>query len=90
MAKPTAVPLKPLIPQLPLANLKWHAVLTEFFQTAGLRETVRGLETDLLVLSRAQHERLPAALQKLGEEVGGFAFLLTTAENVRGAERGGL
>jgi len=44
-------------------------VLTDFFESVGLYETVRGFEADLLVLSRAQHERLPAALQTLGEQV---------------------
>jgi hypothetical protein len=48
---------------------KWYAVLSEFLQSVGLYETIRGFEADLLVLSRAQHERLPSALQTLGEEV---------------------
>ena len=70
MAKPTAItPLKhSLLPPPPISS-KWHVVLTGFLQSVGLQETLRGFEGDLLVLSRAQHERLPAALQKLGEEV---------------------
>lgn len=48
---------------------KWYAILTDFFHNVGLHETVRGFEADLLVLSRAQHEKLPAALQTLTEEV---------------------
>jgi hypothetical protein len=71
MVKPAMAPAssKDSIPVLPLSGIKWHTVLTEFFQAAGLQETVRGFEADLLVLSRAQHERLPSALQRLGEEV---------------------
>jgi hypothetical protein len=70
MAKPAAAtPLKQIIPPLQAPSTRWHSVLTEFFQSAGLYETIRGFEADLLVLSRAQHERLPAALQTLSEQV---------------------
>ena len=66
----TSTPLKLVSPSSTSSNLKWHAVLTDFFQRAGLLETIRGFEADLLVLSRAQHERLPVALQSLADEVG--------------------
>lgn len=81
MAKQTATtPLKPNIPPLPSPSTRWHTCLTEFFQNVGLYETIRGFEADLLVLSRAQHERLPRALQKLGEEVrGSYEDTLTTS-----------
>jgi hypothetical protein len=70
MSKPAIVtPLKPIIPSLQAPSTRWHSVLTDFFQSVGLYETVRGFEADLLVLSRAQHERLPVALQTLGEQV---------------------
>ena len=61
--------MKPLIPPLPAPSTRWHSVLGQFFQNVGLYETIRGFEADLLVLSRAQHERLPAALQTLSEQV---------------------
>lgn len=48
---------------------RWHAALLEFFGSVGLHETVRGFEADLLVLSRAQHNRLVPALTKLEEDV---------------------
>ena len=72
MAKQTpATPTKQIeSPEGP--TKKWYAALSEFFESAGLYETVRGFEADLLVLSRAQHERLPVALQTLGDEVGCF------------------
>ena len=70
MAKQTATtPLKPILPPITSSSARWHTSLTEFFQNVGLYETIRGFEADLLVLSRAQHERLPRAVQKLGEEV---------------------
>ena len=70
MAKPTSMTsLKPLMAPLPSPSTQWHSVLGQFFETVGLHETIRGFEADLLVLSRAQHERLPAALQTLGEQV---------------------
>jgi len=57
--------------QLPATTLtaKWYVVLNDFLQMAGLYETIRGFEADLLVLSRAQHEQLPKALKKLAEDV---------------------
>ena len=70
MAKQTTTtPLKPIIPPSPSSNTLWHSSLTDFYHSAGLHETIRGFEADLLVLSRAQHERLPRALQKLAEDV---------------------
>lgn len=77
MAKQTVTtPLKPILPPLSTSNTRWHTSLTEFFQNAGLYETIRGFEADLLVLSRAQHERLPSALAKLGEEVRDYVGCL--------------
>lgn len=70
MAKqPTTTPLKAIIPTLSSSNTRWHSSLTEFFQSICLHETIRGFEADLLVLSRAQHEKLPQALQQLAEDV---------------------
>jgi len=70
MAKQTQqLPAKPNPPPSPQNDKKWHAVLSAFFHNAGLLETIRGFEADLLVLSRAQHERLPAALKRLSEQV---------------------
>ena len=70
MAKQTTpTPTKPTIPPLPSSNTRWYSSLSEFFQSVGLHETIRGFEADLLVLSRAQHEKLPQALQKLAEDV---------------------
>ena len=69
MAKPTQPPTKPVPPLSPQNNRKWHVVLSAFLQTAGLQETIRGFEADLLVLSRAQHDRLQGALKQLSEEV---------------------
>lgn len=69
--------IKPVIQPLSASGVKWYAILTEFFQTAGLHETVRGFEADLLVLSRAQHERLPKALRRLAEEVSHTANLFS-------------
>lgn len=70
MAKQTTTaPLKSILPPSPASSTQWHTSFTEFFQTVGLFETIRGFEADLLVLSRAQHERLPQALQKLEEDV---------------------
>jgi len=64
-----STPLKIVLPPVPASSTKWHAILSEFFQSVGLLETFRGFEADLLVLSRAQHERLPSALSKLGDDV---------------------
>ena len=50
---------------------RWHAALLEFFSSVGLHETVQGFEEDLLVLSRAQHNRLVPALKKLEDDVFG-------------------
>lgn len=69
MAKQTQATAKPIPPASPQNDKKWHAVLSSFFQYAGLLETIRGFEADLLVLSRAQLERLPVALKQLSEEV---------------------
>ena len=71
MAKQTQPqPAKPVPPPpSPQNDKKWHAVLSSFFHNAGLLETLRGFEADLLVLSRAQHERLPVALKQLSAEV---------------------
>src|SRR5947207_12198344 len=72
MAKPTSkTPLKPVVTQASpeLSAGKWYGILGDFFRSVGLFETQRGFEADLLVLSRAQHERLPKALQTLSEEV---------------------
>ena len=83
MAKSAATTApKPVAPLSSSSNTKWHAVLTEFFQNVGLHETIRGFEADLLVLSRAQHERLPAALLKFGEEVARCNWRLTIVEVV--------
>jgi hypothetical protein len=67
MAKPTSIPV--MLEPTTVTAAKWHAILTEFFRSVGLFETLRGFEADLLVLSRAQHELLPRALQSLAEEV---------------------
>jgi hypothetical protein len=64
----SSTPLK-LVSPSSTSNPKWYTALTDFFQRAGLLETIRGFEADLLVLSRAQHERLPPALQSLIDEV---------------------
>jgi hypothetical protein len=65
-----SAPLKIILPPGIAPSTKWHAALSDFFQSVGLLETLRGFEADLLVLSRAQHEKLPQALSKLGDEVG--------------------
>jgi len=69
MAKQAAQTVIKPSQSLVASGAKWYAILTQFFQTAGLYETIRGFEADLLVLSRAQHERLPKALERLEEEV---------------------
>lgn len=70
MAKQSnSTPSKLVSPSSTASNLKWYTILTEFFHRAGLLETIRGFEADLLVLSRAQHERLPSAIQSLIDEV---------------------
>jgi hypothetical protein len=95
MAKQTQPALKPVLLPSSQNDKKWHAVLSAFFHNAGLLETIRGFEADLLVLSRAQHERLPVALKQLADEVGpGLWSLeglgLMVACPVRGTEGGGL
>ena len=70
MAKQASTTLsKAEISEASSSSLKWYAVFTDFFQSVNLYETIRGFEADLLVLSRAQHEKLSAALERLGEEV---------------------
>jgi hypothetical protein len=95
MAKQTQQPAKPVPPPSPQNEKKWHAVLSTFFHNAGLLETIRGFEADLLVLSRAQLERLPLALKRLADEVvPGLWSLqglgLIVAGIMREAEGGGL
>jgi len=70
MAKQTQTATKPVSPPSLQYDKKWHTVLSTFFHNAGLLETIRGFEADLLVLSRAQHGRLPEALKQLVDEVG--------------------
>lgn len=70
MAKQTQTATKPVLPPSSQYDKKWHAVLSAFFHNAGLLETIRGFEADLLVLSRAQHGILPQALKQLVDEVG--------------------
>jgi hypothetical protein len=70
MAKQNAqIPIRPYQQAISISNVKWYNILSEFFEAAGLHETIRGFEADLLVLSRAQHERLPKALERLAEGV---------------------
>ena len=70
MTKPAVnTPLKIILPTIIQPGLRWHSVLSDFFQKVGFSETIRGFEADLLVLSRAQHEQLPAALKRLAEQV---------------------
>jgi hypothetical protein len=72
MSKSTAV--SPTAPP----RTRWHAALLDFFNSVGLHETVRGFEADLLVLSRAQHNKLVSALKKLEDNVSSYFLPVLT------------
>ncbi|KAI8372248.1 hypothetical protein EDC96DRAFT_500443 [Choanephora cucurbitarum] len=50
-------------------NKPWNEKLSSFFKEIGLVETGECLESELVVLSREQLERLPAALESLVERL---------------------
>lgn len=74
--RPIAVP--PPTPPPPLEDYRhWDKALKDFFHEAGLFETLKGFESDVLIMSSDwEEDRIPKALQTLVKRLSGVSEYL--------------